>query len=302
MELKHFRLIRTIAEEGSIANSSEKLFLTQSALSHQLRELEEQLGFKVFFRSRNKWELSDQGQQLYKLAVDIFERIDDGFNSIKHINDGAKGKVGIGTECYSFYQGLPAFIQKMAILYPEIEVDIVLDATHQPIPKLLSKDIDMAIVSTKPMSSKLSSVALYNDEVMCLMHKENELAEKPYIEAGDFSEGHLIIHSFPLESVYVYEHYLKPNRTDPMKISAIPFTSVMLEMINTNMGFTCVPPWTLTSFKLSDQLIFKKIGPNGLQRTQYLTYRTEDETKRYISDFIANLREDFQVEKTGQSY
>jgi LysR family transcriptional regulator for metE and metH len=71
MELKHFRLIKTIAEEGSLANSSEKLFLTQSALSHQLREMEERLGFKVFFRSRNKWKLSEQGQELYLSAYSI---------------------------------------------------------------------------------------------------------------------------------------------------------------------------------------------------------------------------------------
>ncbi|MEL7123304.1 MAG: LysR family transcriptional regulator, partial [Bacteroidota bacterium] len=58
MEIKYFRLIKTIEEEGSIANSANKLFLTQSALSHQLRELETRLGFKVFYRKRNKWELT----------------------------------------------------------------------------------------------------------------------------------------------------------------------------------------------------------------------------------------------------
>ena len=80
MELKHYRLIKTIVEEGSIANSSEKLFLTQSALSHQLREMERHLGFKVFFRTRNKWELTKQGVELYKLANDLFKTIDKGFD------------------------------------------------------------------------------------------------------------------------------------------------------------------------------------------------------------------------------
>ena len=294
MELKHFRLIKTIAEEGSIANSSEKLFLTQSALSHQLRELEERLGFKVFFRTRNQWQLSEQGQQLYKLAVDIFKSIDEGFSAIKHINDGARGKVRIGTECYSFYQNLPSFIQKMGILYPDIEVDIVLDATHQPIPKLLSQDIDIAIVTQKPASDKLSSIELYEDEIRCLMNNENELTDKPFIDAGDFSNCHLIIHSFPIESVSVYEHFLKPNRVSPAKISAIPFTTVAIEMIKANMGMMCVPEWTLDSYKLPEQVLFKKIGPHGLKRTQYLIYRTEDISKKYISDFIANLQEDFQ--------
>jgi LysR family transcriptional regulator for metE and metH len=293
MELKHFRLIKTIAEEGSIANSSEKLFLTQSALSHQLRELEEQLGFKVFFRTRNKWELSEQGQELYQLAISIFATIDEGFKSIKHINDGAKGSVKIGTECYSFYHGLPGFIQKMAILYPDIDVDIVLDATNQPIPKLLSKEIDIAIVTTKPSSDELSVIELYEDEIMCIMNKEHRLVDRPHIEASDFSNMHLIIHSFPLESVLIHEHFLKPNRSTPKKISAIPFTSVALEMINANMGVMCIPEWSLSAFKLSDQIIFKKVGQYGLKITHYLVCRSDDQSKRYVSDFISNFREEF---------
>ncbi len=295
MELKHFRLIKTIAEEGSIANSSEKLFLTQSALSHQLKELENQLGFKVFFRSRNKWELTEQGVELYRLANDLFKTIDESFRHIQLISEGAKGKVRISTECYSFYQGLPKFIQKMAILFPAIEVDIILDATHQPIPKLFSKDIDIAIVTTRPSASTISSVELYEDEIKCLMHREHFLARKDYLEAGDFQDMHLIIHSFPLDSVSVYEHFLKPNRVTPQSISAIPFTSVALEMVGANMGVTCMPKWTLNSFKLSEELIFKPIGRNGLKRTQYLAYRKEDAPKQYISNFISSFREEFVV-------
>ena len=93
MELKYFRLIKTITEEGSIANSTERLFLTQSALSHQLRELEERLGFKVFHRTRNKWKLTEEGSELYKLANKLFNSIDEGFTAIKHIKEGSKGSI-----------------------------------------------------------------------------------------------------------------------------------------------------------------------------------------------------------------
>ena len=82
MEIKYFRLIKAIAEEGSIANSTEKLFLTQSALSHQLKELEEQLGFKVFLRTRNKWELTEEGNELYGLGNTVLASIEKGFENI----------------------------------------------------------------------------------------------------------------------------------------------------------------------------------------------------------------------------
>jgi len=293
MEIKYFRLIKTIAEEGSIANSAEKLFLTQSALSHQLRELEERLGFKVFLRTRNKWELTEEGIELYKLGNTILESIEKGFQNIEQLRMGSFGTIKLSTECYSFYQGLFAFIQKMALLYPDINVDLILEATHHPIPKILSNDIDIAIVTSKPENENLSSIEIYEDEVFAIIHKENTLNKAEFLEVNDFYDVHLIIHSFPLETVSFHNKFLKPNKITPYKISAIPITEVALEMVEANMGIMCMPKWALKSFKLSEDLIFKRIGKNGLKRTHHLVVRKSDRSKKYINDFISNFKDDF---------
>ena len=293
MEIKYFRLIKTIAEEGSIANSADKLFLTQSALSHQLRELEERLGFKVFHRKRNKWQLTEEGKALYKLGNSVLDSIEKGFQDIEQLRTGSVGVIKVSTECYSFYQGLSSFIQKMGLLYPEIEVDLILEATHQPISKILSNEIDIAIVTQKPMNEGLMSIEVYEDEIFAILHKENPLHQVEFLKANDFSEIHLIIHSFPLETVSVYDEFLKPNGITPAKISAIPLTEVALEMVDANMGIMCMPKWALKSFKLSEGLTFKRISQNGLKRTHYLVFRKSDRHKKYIHDFISNFEEDF---------
>jgi LysR family transcriptional regulator for metE and metH len=293
MEIKYFRLIKTISEEGSIANSAEKLFLTQSALSHQLRDLEERLGFKVFLRTRNQWKLTDEGNELYKLGNFILDSIEKGFKNIEQLQKGSAGTIKVSTECYSFYQGLSSFIQKMGVLYPEINVDLILEATHQPIPKILSNEIDIAIVTSKPKDENLSSIEVYHDEIFAIMHKESSLKSVDFLEANHFSNVHLIIHSFPLETVSVYEQFLKPNHINPQKISAIPLTEVALEMVNANMGIICMPKWALKSFRLSEDLVFKKIGKNGLKRIHYLVFRKSDATKKYINDFILNFEDHF---------
>jgi len=293
MEIKYFKLIKTIAEEGNLANSSSKLFLTQSALSHQLKELELQLGFKVFYRSRNKWELTEEGSELYRTANKVIESIEKGFENIKDIQAKSTGVIKVSAECYSFYQGFPSFIQQMGRLYPEINIDLILESTHQPINKLLLKEIDFAIVTAKPQSKDLLSVSFFEDEIFAIMHQENALNSKQYIDAQDFKEEHLIIHSYPLETVSVYEQLLKPNKVSPLKISAVPLTQVTLEMIDSNLGITCMPKWALKSFKLSENLVFKPIGRQGLKRQHYLVIRKQDETKKHINDFILNFRESF---------
>ena len=293
MELKYFRLIKTIAEEGSIANATERLFLTQSALSHQLRELEERLGFKVFRRSRNKWELTQEGSELYKLANKLFSSIDEGFSNIRHIVEGSKGRIKLSAECQSFFHTIPGFIQKMGILYPEIDIDVSLGATHQTTSQVLSDEIDIAIVTSKPTSEALESIKVFEDEIFAVIHQENPLNSLAYLEASHFENIHLLINSFPLDGVSVYEHYLKPHKISPKKITAIPFTEITLSMIAANMGVMCVPKWQLTPFKLSKELVFKPISKGGLKRNHYLVVKKEHRNKKYITDFISNFEEDF---------
>lgn len=295
MELKYFRLIKTIAEEGNIANSSDRLFLTQSALSHQLRDLEERLGFKVFHRSRNKWILTEEGEELHKLANTLLKSIEEGFQSIQQIKEGSKGTIRLSAECHSFFHGLPAFVQKMAVLYPEIQIDLSLGATHQTISQILSDELDIAIVTSEPATEVLTSMEVFRDEIFVLMHKEHPLHELDYLDASHFSDVHLIINSFPMENVSVYEHFLKPNRITPVKISAIPFTEVSLQMVKANMGIMCLPKWTLNSFKLPENLVFKRIGKYGLKRTHYLVVKEENRNKKHFEAFISNFLEEFVV-------
>lgn len=297
MEIKYFKLIKTIAEEGNLANSSTKLFLTQSALSHQLKELEFQLGFKVFYRSRNKWKLTEEGSELYRTANKVLDSIQKGFDNIKDIQTKSKGVIKVGAECYSFYQGFPGFIQQMGRLYPEINIDLILESTHQPIEKLLLKEIDFAIVTNRPLNDDLLSVKFFEDEIFAIIHKENVLNGKKYVDAQNFKEQHVIIHSYPLETVSVYNQLLKPNKVLPLKISAVPLTQIALEMIDSNLGVTCMPKWALKSFKLPDNLVFKPIGTEGLKRQHYLVIRKQDENKAHINSFILNFKECFCMGK-----
>ena len=293
MELKYYRLIKTIVEEGNIANSSERLFLTQSALSHQLRGIEDRLGFKVFNRTRNKWELTTEGVELYKLANKLFNSIDESFGVIRQIKEGSRGTIKLSAECQSFFHSIPSFIQKMGVLYPEIDIEVSLGATNQTLSQVLSGEIDIAIITSQPTSDELLSIPVFNDEIFAIMHQEHLLNRFDHLNASHFENVHLLINSFPLEGVAVYDQFLKPNKINPAKISAIPFTEITLSMINANMGIMCAPKWQLNPFKLSKELVFKPIGKNGLKRKHYLIVKKQQRNKKYIDDFISNFEEDF---------
>jgi len=294
MEIKYFRLIKTITEEGNIVNSSEKLFLTQSALSHQLIVLEERLGFKVFNRSRNNWKLTEEGEELYKLANEVLGSIESRLNSIKEIKNGNRGKVRLGTECYFLFQGIPSFVQKMGILYPEIEIELS-GAAGDSFESLLSNEIDAAFVTMPSNTSKIVTIELLEDEIMAVMHEEHHLANRKYLMPEDFLDITLILLSFPLSTVSVYKKFLAPASVEPKKMQAGVHAELCIEMIETNMGVMCIPKWVLKPFKTSDKLRFVKIGKHGLKRKHYLAIRKKDMGKKYMDDFVSSFEEDFST-------
>ncbi|MES2111042.1 MAG: LysR family transcriptional regulator [Bacteroidota bacterium] len=292
MEVRHLRLIKTIADEKGITKSLDKLFLTQSAVSHQLKDIEERLGVKIFYRTKNQWALTEEGKILYQTASAVLNEIDKANEQINELRLGHAGVIRISTECYTNYHWLPSFMVKMKVLYPKIEVKIVMEATHKPLQKLLDSELDIGITSDPLDDKSIKYIELFKDEVMAVVLSEHPLAKKKYLSPEDFANHPLIIHSYPLETVTVYQHFLKESKTQPQEIIAIPLTEVALEMVKAGMGIMTMPKWALKPFAASSALTLVPIGPKGLIRTHYVAIRHEDSTKKHLKDFIENLKEE----------
>jgi LysR family transcriptional regulator for metE and metH len=292
METRHLRLIKTLADEKSITRSLDKLFLTQSAVSHQLRDIEERLGAKIFYRTKNQWTLTEEGQILYDTAAKVLAAIDEATNKINDMRQGHAGNIRISTECYTNYHWLPAFMARMKILYPKLDINIVIEATHKPLQKLLDNELDLGITSDPWDDKSIKYVELFKDEVMAVIPLDHPLAHKKFLTSDDFKDQTLIIHSYPLETVTVHQHFLKDQKTQPQKIVAMPLTEAALEMVKAGMGILTMPKWAMRSFVDSPTLTLVRIGQKGLIRTHYAAIRHEDAGKKYIQDFIKNLKEE----------
>jgi LysR family transcriptional regulator, regulator for metE and metH len=292
MEIRHLRLIKTVADEKGISKSLDKLFLTQSAVSHQLRDIEERLGVKIFNRTKNQWILTEEGKILYATAKKVLAEIDQATNLINHMRAGHAGSIRISTECLTTYHWLPAFMLRMKVLYPSLEIKIVMEATHKPLQKLLDSELDLGI-TTDPWDDKsIKYIELFKDEVMAVMSYKHPLASKKFLTAEDFSEETLIIHSYPLDTVTVHQHFLKKQKIQPKQIIAMPLTEGALEMAKAGMGIFTMPQWALKAFVSLPTLKLVRIGQKGLLRTNFAAIRHEDAGKKHIQDFIDNLKEE----------
>lgn len=298
MEIRHLRLIKAIVEEGSITKAIDKLHLTQSALSHQLKEAEYQLGTKIFLRANKKLTLTKAGEKLYEIANEILDKLSETELQIKQMVFGEFGEIRISTECFSSYHWLPSVIKQFHDLYPNIELKIVTEATHYPLQKLLDNVIDIGIVSDQIKDDRIKYLELFQDEVVMAVSENHSWANKKYVVAEDFANEHLIIHSLPMETVTIHQMVLAPAQITPKKVTPLPLTEASIEMVKADMGVMSMAKWALQPYLKNTSLKAVKIGKNGLKRKHFIAIRNEKEYPDYFNHFIGFLQTEINLQWT----
>lgn len=296
MEIRHLKLIKAIVEEGSITKAINKLHLTQSALSHQLKEAEIQLGTKIFLRQNKKMILTDAGGKLYEAAIEIINRLSATEKEIKSLVFGEVGEIRLSTECYSSYHWLPSVLKKFHHIYPKIELILATEATHYPLQKLLDNKLDVAIVSDLLKDKNIKYEELFQDEMIMVVSENHPWADKKFLVAEDFIDEHFFIHSLPLETVTVYQSFLFPAKISPKKITPLPLTEASIEMVKAEMGVMSMAKWAFRSYEKNNSLKAIKIGRNGLKRKHFIAYLNKNTYPDYFFQFIEYLKTEIHLQ------
>lgn len=290
MEIRHLKLIKAIVEEGSITKAIYTLHLTQSALSHQLKEAEYQLGTPIFLRRNKKLILTQAGEKLYGIANEILEKLAATEQEIKQMVFGEFGVIRISTECYSSYHWLPSVLKQFHLIYPNVDLQIVTEATHNPLQKLQENSIDIAITSDPIKDNKIRYFELFQDEMLMVVSNNHPWAQKKYVVAEDFITEHLLIHSLPMETVTIHQFILAPAKISPKKITPLPLTEASIEMVKADMGVMAMAKWALHPHLKDSSLKTVVIGKNGLKRKHYIAVMNHKTYPSYFNHFIEFLQ------------
>ena len=291
LEIRHLKLVRAIVTEGSIANAIDKLHLTPSALSHQLREAEIQVGAKIFHRINKKLILTEIGEKILVTANNILAEMERIEKEIKQIIKGESGNIRLSTECYTSYHWLPGLLKKFNNEFPDINVKIAFEATHRPIQKLLQGEIDLAITSDPINNDRVEYIDLFRDEMVALVSDTHHWAAKSFVTAEDFATENLIIHSEPLDTVTVYQRVLAPAAVKPGHLTILPLTEASVEMVKAEMGVIVMAQWALKPYLINTNLKTVRVTAEGLHRQQYAAILKNDHPE-YFDYFIKFLREE----------
>lgn len=269
--LHHFRLVNTIVLEGTLTKAAEKLHLTQSALSHQLKELEKELDIPMFYRKGKKLQLSNEGTRFLKSAQKILSELALLEADMRHFKNGETGTLKISTQCYTAYHWLPRIIKYYKGVCPGIDIHVVSAATYLPLEYLVRGDLDVAIIRNRINNPNIHYEPIFEDQLFAIISKEHPLARKRCVKISDF-EGEEMFFPFndPASgNIPVIENLMKQQQVKAKHIHRIHYTDAIIEMVNANLGVSVLADWIVQPYLETKNILAKKLPPEVANRTWY---------------------------------
>jgi len=288
LEVRHLRLIRAIAEEGSVTRAGNRLFLTQSALSHQLRDIETKLGVTLFDRVNKKMLLTSAGKRILIAANEILDHLDRLEEDVKRIAANQEGVLRISTECYTCYHWLPQVLKRFNVEYPGIDVKIIVEATGDPISAVLDGVIDVGLTNSVRQNHKIRYQPLFRDEYVVIVSREHPFCSKSWISANDFHDQHLVIYSAPEEN-RVFQKILVPARVSPRRVSSVQLTEAIVEMVKAGLGIGILSKWSIAQQLESGMVQAIPLTKRGFCRTWYAATLKTKQPAAHLEAFIRLL-------------
>jgi len=267
LEVRHLSLVNEIASTGSVTRAAERLHLTQSALSHQLRDIESRLGIQLFLRLGKRMVLTPPGERVRGAATRVLDEIARAEEDLKLMSQNGKGVLRLCTQCNTGYHWLPPLLQSFHRKYPGVDVQIIVNATDRPFEALLEGRIDLAVVTSDVPDKRLQSSALFDDELVAVVAPTHPFATRTSIEPVDFAEEHLIIYTADRHDSYTFTRILAPAGVEPARVSQVPLTEAILELVKAGLGVSVMARWAIEPALKSGAVRAVRIGKRGVYRS-----------------------------------
>jgi LysR family transcriptional regulator for metE and metH len=287
IELKHLRTILAIHKTGSLQRATEQLNMTQSAISHQLRYIREQIGVELFVPETRPLKLSPEGLELIEAAERILSEVDKLKSRFVDLRSGQTGRMFIAIECHACFEWLFPVLNLFRDHHSNVDVDIKPGLAFKAIEALQNEEVDLVISADPEELAGIEFHELFTYEPIFIASRNHPLSKRPYIDAEDFADQNIITYPVPKERLDLFNLLLLPAGIEPLSIRQIELTSVILLLVSANKGVSVLPDWVLQSSRETDHLIQKRLTKKGTSRKLYAAVRRRDSEKLYIKTFLS---------------
>ncbi|MFC6634849.1 LysR family transcriptional regulator [Microbulbifer taiwanensis] len=293
IELRHLRALTILRETGSMVRAAERLHLTQSALSHLFREMEDRHEQALFVRKSRPLRFTSAGLRLLQLADEVLPRVALAQRDLARLASGQAGRLNIAIECHSCYQWLMPTLDKYRDDWPEVELDLSSGFHFAPLPALVRGDLDLVVTSNPdPELKGIHYQPLFGFEMVLAISRKHTLAEKKRWVAPEELSGEVqIIYPVERERLDIFQHFLDPAGVEPADVRTAELTVMMVQLAASGRGVCALPNWALHEYLQKGFVAQLRLGEKGLWSTLYAAVREEMLEQAYVEDFLQTARD-----------
>ncbi|MGB7650155.1 MAG: LysR family transcriptional regulator [Gallionella sp.] len=289
LEIRHLQTLLALLESGTLSGAAARVHLTQSALSHQIKQLETHYATPLFERKTQPLRLTPTGQRLHTLAQAVTALVDEAERDVARLVQGRAGKLRIAVECHTCFEWLMPAMDAYRQNWPEVELDLVSGFHANPLALLREDKAELAIVSEHKKTHDAVFHALFGFEIVGLVSCLHALAKKDHLTPHDFAEETLITYPVADEMLDVVRVFLKPRGIVPKRRTA-ELTVAILQLVASRRGIAAMPAWAVQSYLQTGYVLAKRIGKKGLRGELYAVTNPALAQAAYLQDFVNTLR------------
>jgi LysR family transcriptional regulator for metE and metH len=290
LERIHLSLLHEVDRRGSLTAAAKSLGLTQSALSHTVKRMEQQFGTQIWQREGRGLRLTPAGSYLLSLAQRVLPQLDYAERIIDQFARGERGTLRIGMECHPCYRWLLQVVEPYLRAWPDVDLDVRQKFQFGGIGALFGHEIDM-LVTPDPLRRKgLHFEPVFDYEQVLVVGNQHPFAERAYVVPAELEGETLITYPVEIERLDVYSQFLLPAGSVPKRHKVIETTDIMLQMVACGRGVAALPAWLVAEYQEQIPVVPVRLGRHGIAKQIFLGVRASEIEVDYIAGFTRLAR------------
>jgi LysR family transcriptional regulator for metE and metH len=266
LEIRHLRVIAAVARSGSATKAASEVHLTQSAVSHQLRDIEERLGTALFLRVGKRMVPTAAGERVLSTARRVLDEIAAAEDEVRRIGANEAGVLRVCAQCNTGYHWLPPLVDAFRRTHPHVDVALAVDCTTGPLEALLDGRLDLAIVTQEVHHPRLRVRPLFDDEHAAIVAPDHRFAARRFVRPEDFAGERLLLYAGSADDSFTIQRILRPAGVKPARISFVMLTEAILAMVKARLGISVMQTWAVEPAIRAGDVRAIPITPAGISR------------------------------------
>ena len=291
LERSHLEIVRAVAQHGSLTAAAKKLHLTQSALSHTIRKLEDQLGLTIWYREGRSLRPTQVGEYLLTVANRLLPQLAHTEERLKQFAQGERGVLRIGMECHPCYQWLLKVVAPYLAQWTDVDVDVKQKFQFGGIGALFAHEIDMLVTPDPLYKTGLIFEPVFDYEQVLVVGPQHPLRKVAFVQPDQIADETLITYPVAIDRLDIFTLFLTPAGIAPHRHKTIETTDIMLQMVASGRGVAALPRWLVEESAVKFDVTPVRLGQRGIAKQIFLGYREADASIDYLRSFVDLARQ-----------